>query len=451
MRECLDKADAVGDDGVPAAGQPQPPHGRVQGLEHQIPLFQVGASQGIHERGLPDVGVAHNADGGDAEAVEALYLLGAVLLRQQFFQALLEDPQELSLRLERLGLIVVLDFDAGVPRRRLLEGADLLLEDAHGLPKSGLCPQSEPTSHVLHFRHLDLQLGHRRLRTESENIQDDAVPVQHLHTWNNLAKDHSLLLSTLGSIGGQDGVVENGVQVPGLRRCERRVDKNEVARVLRHIHGQLSYLPLAEIMQRVDSSHLDRAGLSVLPLDHRAFPGLFMHVELIVALAVAAVSVPTLRNGVEGPAFDASMQIALLGRLEGFLVPPIRGIMRPGQDVPTHRAGETQALLGIQEVRFPGFGSLAVQLHDGMDHDNDRLGPLQSEGQRVLVGEPATGPGPFAERRGRREQTIRERGSQRRPQRPRQHGLHTGAAPSMGDHPYWGGRWVWVQKLKRAA
>mmetsp|Transcript_1059 Transcript_1059/g.3135 ORF Transcript_1059/g.3135 Transcript_1059/m.3135 type:complete len:366 (+) Transcript_1059:796-1893(+) len=310
-----------------------------------------------------------------------------LLLVEHLLEPPLRDPQQHALRLERLLLVVVLN-DHATRGLHFAERANLLVQRLQGLGQLGPRADGQPRLHVLQLRQANLDLGRRRLRPETEDLQHKPIAVKDVNGRRQLASIHALLVPPRLCIGCGHGVGEDVLQVPGLRWRERRVHEDEPAGVLGDVDRQLRDLALAEEGVRGDLAHLDYARLGPLPPNDRVLPGLLLHVQLVVALLLAAVQMPALgrQPGTRG---RPAQSLAVLRLDQGVRVPAAARLgVRPRQEVPAVGTGEVQRLLRVEEVLGGGDPGAGAG-DDGVDHDGQGLRPVEPERQGVLVGKAA--------------------------------------------------------------
>ena len=186
VRQVAHEADGVGQHHV-AAGQGDPAHGGVEGGEQLVGGVGVGAGQGVEQRRLAGVGVAHQGHARQLAAHAGAAHLGAlhVHLRQpglELLDALLQQPA--------VGLELGLAGAAQADRTAAL--AVQVAPAAH-----------QARGHVLELRQFDLQLAFMAARALGEDVEDQPGAVDH-------------------------AALEELLQVALLARRQRVVDQHEV-------------------------------------------------------------------------------------------------------------------------------------------------------------------------------------------------------------------------------
>ncbi len=163
-RQVGDEAHRVGDDGLATMGQPDPPHGRIEGGEQKVACIHSGRRQGVEQRRFSCIGVAHERHNGERHALPA-------------------PPVQLARALDLVELL----FDTGQP---LLDeppvGLDLgLAGAADEAEAAALALKMGPGAHqpallIAEMGMLHLQRAFPGARPATEDLQNQAGAIQHL-------------------------------------------------------------------------------------------------------------------------------------------------------------------------------------------------------------------------------------------------------------------------------
>ncbi len=201
MRQVAHETDGVGEH-QRMAGQLDAAHRRVQRGEQLVGGVGIRAGQGIEQRGLAGVGVAHQRDPGQLVADAGAAHLGALHLDLvesllQLLQALLQQP--------------AVGLQLGLTRATQADGT------AAQAVQMGPAAD-EPGRHVLELGQFDLQLALVTAGALGENVQDQAGTVDH-------------------------AAAQDALQVALLDRAQGVVDQHQVG--LGGSHGGLHFLKLA--------------------------------------------------------------------------------------------------------------------------------------------------------------------------------------------------------------
>ena len=188
MGQLADKAHCVGDHHVQGVADGQEAGSGVQGIKQAVVGGDSGPGDGIEQRGLAGVGVAHDGHHGDLVFHAALTLSTP-------------DPAHLlQLRLELVDLAV----DMAAVRLQLglagALGADGPLAAGTGLALQMGPHADQPGQQILILGQLHLQAALTGAGPLGEDVQDQAAAVQHLHAGH--LRQHPQL-------GGRQVVVEN--------------------------------------------------------------------------------------------------------------------------------------------------------------------------------------------------------------------------------------------------
>ena len=162
VRQVADETDGIGQRGLQAGRQVQPPHRRIECREQLVGGVGAGACQSVEQRRLAGVGVADERDG---RHLGPLALLARRLaLHEHLVEAVVQ-------RLDALADQPAVGLELRFARAAQADAALLPLEvgpAAH-----------EPGGHVLQLGEFDLQLAFEGARALREDVEDQAAAIEH--------------------------------------------------------------------------------------------------------------------------------------------------------------------------------------------------------------------------------------------------------------------------------
>ena len=193
--QLADEADGVGDEGLLRLVELEAAGGRVEGVEQAVVCGDIGACEGVQQRGFAGVGVADDGDDGHGVALAPAALDAADLAH--LFQLLAE-------LLDLAPDVAAVGFELGLAGAARTYGG--------GSSRGGLAHEvaphtGQPRQQVLVLRELDLELALARARPLGEDVEDEAGAVEDLDA--QLLREHPQLR-------GRELVIEYGEVAGGV-------------------------------------------------------------------------------------------------------------------------------------------------------------------------------------------------------------------------------------------